>query len=80
MRIELLCSQRKEVYENKLVYNITYYHVYSKVRNISFRTHLLLTPDREHSKVFENTPIIGFKKEKSLKDILVRAKVPPLKT
>ena len=42
--------------------------------------HLLLTPDKEHSKVFENIPITGFKKGKSLKDILVRAKVPPLKT
>ena len=36
--------------------------------------------NRENSKVFENIPIIGFKKGKSLKDILVRAKVPPLKT
>ena len=36
--------------------------------------------NRENSKVFENIPIIGFKKGKSLKDILVRAKVTPLKT
>ena len=36
--------------------------------------------DREHSKVFENVPIVGFKKGKSLKVILVRAEVPPLKT
>ena len=56
-------------------------HIYfSKLKNILFRIHLLLTPDREHRKVFENAPIIGFKKGKSLKDILVRAKVPPLKT
>ena len=40
--------------------------------------HLLLTPDREHGKVFENVPIIGFRRAKSLKDILVRAKVAPL--
>ena len=31
-------------------------------------------------KVFENVPIICFKKEKSLKDILARAKVSLLKT
>ena len=36
--------------------------------------------NRENSKVFANIPIIGFKKGKSLKDILVRAKVTPLKT
>ena len=29
--------------------------------------------------VFENVPITGFRKGKSLKEILVRAKVPPLK-
>ena len=79
-RTELLHSQREEVHKNKLVFNITYYPIFSKLKNILFKIHLLLTPDREHRKVFENVPIIGFKKGKSLKDILVRAKVPPLKT
>ena len=51
-----------------------------ETKNILFKIHLLSTSDREHRKVFENVPIIGFKKEKSLKDILVRAKVTPLKT
>ena len=40
--------------------------------------HLLLTPDQEHRRVFHKVPIIGFRRAKSLKDILVRAKVPPL--
>ena len=79
-RTELLHSQREEVHKNKLVFNITYYPIFSKLKNILFKIHLLLTPDREHRKVFENVPIIGFKKGKSLKEILVRAKVPPLKT
>ena len=79
-RTELLQSQREEVHKNKLVFNITYYPIFSKLKNILFKIHLLLTPDREHRKVFENVPIIGFKKGKSLKEILVRAKVPPLKT
>ena len=39
---------------------------------------LLLTPDREHENVFENVPIIGFRRGKCLKYILVRAKVAPL--
>ena len=39
---------------------------------------LLLTPDREHGRVFEKIPIVGFRNAKSLKDILVRAKVAPL--
>ena len=54
--------------------------IFTKLRNILSRIHLLLTRDTEHSKIFKNIPIIGFKKGKSLKDVLVRAKVPPLKT
>ena len=34
--------------------------------------HLLLTPDNMHNKVVKDTPIIGFRTAKSLKDILVR--------
>ena len=75
-RTELLHSQREEVHKNKLVFNITYYPIFSKLKNISFKIHLLLTPDREHRKVLENFPIIDFQKGKSLKDILVRSTVP----
>ena len=73
-------GQREQVHKNNLVFNITYYPTFSKLKNISFKIHLLLTPDRKHRKVFENVPLIGFKKGKSLKNILVRTKVPPLKT
>ena len=49
---------------------------FSKLKkNILLRIHLLLKPDRKHSQAFENIPIICFRKVKSLKDILVRAKV-----
>ena len=74
-KTELLHSQREEVYKYKFIFNITYYLNFSKLKTILSKIHLLLTPDREHSKIFENVPIIGFKKGKSLKDILVRAKV-----
>ena len=40
--------------------------------------HLLLIPDQEHQKVYHKVPIIGFRRAKSLKDVLVRAKVPQL--
>ena len=44
------------------------------------RIHLLLTPDKEHNKVFSDVRIIGFRRVKSLKDILVREKYLKLKT
>ena len=59
--------------------NITYYPVFSKLKNILSEIHLQLTRDKEHEKVFEKVPIIRFRKAKSLKDILVRAKVAPFK-
>ena len=36
----------------------------------------MLTPDAQHCKVFPEALIVGFKRGKSLKDLLVRAKVP----
>ena len=53
---------QREVHKNNSVFNITYYPPFSKLKNILFKIHLLLTPDREHRKVFENVPLIGFKK------------------
>ena len=40
--------------------------------------HLLLTPGREYQKVFHKVPLIGLRRVKSLKDILVSAKVLPV--
>ena len=79
-RTELMHSQREEGHKHKLVFYITYYPTFSKLKNISSKIHLLVTPDRQQSKVFENIPIINFQKGKSLKDVLVRTKIPPLKT
>ena len=41
--------------------------------------HVLLTPNEEHRKTFCNIPVVGFKKGRSLKDLLVRARLPELK-
>ena len=40
--------------------------------------HILLTPNKEHKKVFPNMPVIGFRNGKSLKNFLVRATLPIL--
>ena len=77
-RAELLNSQRKKENEDKLVFNITYHPSLAQLKVIMTKIHLLLTPDKEHNKVFRDVPIIGFRRAKSLKDILVRAKVPQI--
>ena len=61
-----------------LVFNITYHPNSSNLKDTMSFLHLLLTSNQEHQKVFHKVSIIGFRRAKSLKDILVRAKVPPL--
>ena len=46
------------------------------VRNISQELHILLTPDKEHKKVFQDILVVGFRNRKSLKDHLVRVELP----
>ena len=74
--------KRKDILNNikdyKLVLNITYHPNFSNLKDIVSLLHLLLTPDQEHQHVFHQVPIISFRRAKSFKDILVRAKVPPV--
>ena len=77
-RSEVLNKRKRVGNNSRFVFNITYHPVLSKLKNVLSEIHLLLTPDREHGKVFENIPIVGFRRAKSLKNILVRAKVAPV--
>ena len=62
----------------KLVFNITYRPNFTNLKDTMSFLLLLLTPDQEHQKVFHKIPIIGFRRAKILKDILVRARVSPV--
>ena len=70
---------KHKVNDHKLVLNITYHPNFSSLKDTLSFLHLLLTPDQEYQKVFHNVPIIGFSIVKSLKDIIVREKVSPVK-
>ena len=37
--------------------------------------HTLLTPNKEHEKIFHNVPVVGFLNGKNLKDYLVTVKL-----
>ena len=60
------------------MFNIIYHPNLSNLKDTMSFLHLLLTPDQEHQQVSHKVPIIGFGRAKSLKDILVRAEVPPV--
>ena len=77
-RKDLLEKDKVESNDKKLVLNLTYHPSFSHLKNILSDIHLLLAPDKEHERVFPTVPIMGFRKGKSLKDFLVRAKVPPI--
>ena len=77
-RKDLLDNMKDKKNDFKLVFNITYHPNFSNLKDTMAFLHLLLAPDQEHQKVFHKVPIIGFGRAKSLKDILVRVKVPPV--
>ena len=75
-RKDLLNQDSKTKGGNKLVFKFAYHLAYSKLKHILSNINLSLTPDAQHRKVFPEVPIVGFKRGKSLEDLLVRAKVP----
>ena len=71
-RSDLLNKEKREVNQNnKLFLNITYHPSFSRLKHTLNDIHILLTPDKEHKKVFENVPIVGFRKGKSIKDFFI---------
>ena len=56
--------------------NIIYHPVLRETRKTLDNVHLLLTPEKNHRDVFQEIPLVGFRNAKSLKDYLVRAKLP----
>ena len=60
----------------KLVFSITYHLNFFNLKDIMSFLHLSLTPDKEKK---DKVPITGSQRAKIMKDILVRAKDPPVK-
>ena len=55
-RNNLLEREKQQISEQKLTFNITYYSAFQNVRAIMEELHILLTPNKEHKKVFPNVP------------------------
>ena len=76
-RKDLLFRERFEKKE-KITFNLIFHPAFQYIHKILRRMHVILKCDKTHKEVFHDAPIVGFRKGKSLKDMLVRAKVPPL--
>ena len=74
---DTLLDKTKEVRNSeRLVLTLTYHPSINNFQNVLNEAHILLTPTKEHRKVFgDKPPMIGWRKPKSLKDHLVSAKV-----
>ena len=71
-----LLYREKPARKSKLVFNITYHPSFNRLSAVLRKIQIILACDKEHQNVFPDIPILGFRKGKSLKDMLVRAKVP----
>ena len=71
-----LLNKEKQPPKDKLILNVTYHPLLRGIKDILRKLQLLLECDSGHQKVFSDTPMVGFRKGKSLKDLLVRAKLP----
>ena len=71
-----LLKKEKQPPKDRITFDITYHPLLRGVKDILGKLQLLLEWDSGHQKVFSDTPMVGFRKGKSLKDLLVRAKLP----
>ena len=53
-RNDLLEREKPQISEQKLTFNITFYPAFQNVGAIMEELHILLTPNKEHKKVFPN--------------------------
>ena len=75
-RERLLENVKSVSNQKKLTFNhlISYYLVYQNVKNILQELHILLTSDKEHKKLFQDIPGVGFHDSESQKDHLFKKK------
>ena len=72
----MLNNERNPEIEDRLVLNLTYHPLLRDFQKVLNVVQILLTPNEEHEAVFgEKPPMTGWRKARTLKDYLVRAKI-----
>ena len=72
----MLTDERNPQVEDRLVLNLMYHPLLRDFQKFLNEAQILLTPNEEHKAVFgEKPPMIGWRKARTLKDYLVRAKI-----
>ncbi|XP_068692864.1 uncharacterized protein [Montipora foliosa] len=63
--------------KNILLFVTTYNPSVPKLKEILMKNWFLITNSPNLARIFPDAPIVAYRKDKSLKDLLVRAKIPP---
>ena len=80
---EVLIKQengRSESSKERTPMVVTFHLELNEIKNIVSRLHTILDAPEEHKRVFKDQPLISFRHTSSLKDSLVRAKLPRIQT
>ena len=78
VRAPSLDTRPKEKDDMKIPFVLTYHPAINKVYEILRKNQNLLLVDKEHEAVFKDKIFVTFRRAKSLKDKLVRAKLPSI--
>ena len=71
-----LLNKNKNISNNeRVVFSLPYHPILKDFQKVLNELHIILTHNEEHKKVFKDIPMIGWRKPKSLKDHLVKAKL-----
>jgi len=74
-RQELLQYKEKQTNNDRVPYVLTYHPELPDVRNVVDKHWPTIESSRKLSKVFKDKPVIAYRRPKSLRDILVKAKI-----
>ena len=72
----MLNNKRNPWVEDRLVLDLTHHPLLRDFQKVLNEAQILLTPNEEHKTVFgEKSPMIGWRKARTFKDYLVKAKI-----
>ena len=77
-RQQALTSQRRTTNSDRVKLILTYHPHSSLVKNVLFRHLSLLRSDPETRSVFPNYPLVAYRRDRSLKDMLVHSRQRPI--
>ena len=78
-RNDLLEKEKQQMSEKKLTFSITYYPAFQNITSIMEELHMLLTPNKEHKKVFPDVPVVGFRNGRALRITWLEPSYPNLR-